>query len=414
MVQNECFGTYQAGEVEALVKELDRQKKSRRDYVYPASKLSMNEDGTLVFAGSDTFKVGDRVFTEWADAEKAANESGVQLEYLGKSGALPLSETAEGQLCEKLGIPVGYVHRLREGENRDLAATNFRTLLERNDGRFLVRTLDNHVRAVLSTSYKVMDNGDLFFAAAQEIGENKAELWKARLSQDGFEMLAAAPHIRGQIRTDRPFDPGDGWMSRWKGGDGDVQNAACRISNSETGRGGLHIRPAILTRICCNFMIWGTGVSHIHLGKRREEEGLLNHMADQDGGMAWSDDTRQAESRTIWLKVRDVVRTTFDPVRFAAYIDRLNGATQVEVRRPEKAVENIVAEFELSEERKVQILAHLMNSGDRSRYGLAQAVTDTTHDAEREENTDAASALEEAGGELIEMSDRRFEVLAAV
>jgi len=77
-------------------------------------------------------------------------------------------------------------------------------------------------------------------------------------------------------------------------------------------------------------------------------------------------------------------------------------------------VENIVAEFELSEERKVQILAHLMNSGDRSRYGLAQAVTDTAHDAEREENTEAASVLEEVGGELIEMTDRRFEVLAAM
>ena len=67
------IGTYDVDHVEGLVAEITRQKLARRDYIYSANKLEVDDEGRLVFAGSQTFQVGDRVYTEWADAEAAAD-----------------------------------------------------------------------------------------------------------------------------------------------------------------------------------------------------------------------------------------------------------------------------------------------------------------------------------------------------
>ena len=71
----------------------------------------------------------------------------------------------------------------------------------------------------------------------------------------------------------------------------------------------------------------------------------------------------------MWLKVKDLIRSAFDPEKFQRIIDRLNGITQQEIE-PVRAVENVVAAYNVGEERKALILGHLLGSGDRSlRFG---------------------------------------------
>jgi hypothetical protein len=382
-----------------VLAEIQRQKASRRDYIYPAAKLTM-QDGRLVFGASQSFRVGDRIYTEWADAERAADASGEKLEPLGQTGALPLSRTAQRQLAEKLGIPMRYVDDLRERRHGDLADYNFTALLGRATGRFLVRTLDGSVRAVLSDRYRILDNADVFFASADTLQEAGAVVWNARLWDDGFELFAVSDRLTGEVQRDPGYQR-RGHHSHETGGP-DVHNVAAKVTNSETGCGGLNVHFGILRRLCNNTAIVGSAISVVHLGRRNEADGLV-----------WSEETQEAESRTIWLKLKDAIRTAFDPQRFQRYIDRLSGLTRQPLANPEKAVANVVREYELSEERKAAILRSLFSAGDLTRYGLVQALTAQVKEADGAGRAEEASDLEAAGGKLIEMADERFAALVA-
>lgn len=414
------IGTFPKSDVGNLAVELDRQKKARRDFIFPASALAMTAAGGLIFKSMDTFQVGETVYTSFADAEaaaeavKAAGGEYTPIVPLGKSGDMPVSDTAESQLASRLDIPIKYIRKLRANSHGDLAATNFSTLLERDKRRFLVRTLDSNVRAVLSNGYRCLDNGDLFFTSVEAFKAVGAELWTARLWENGFQVFGVSPGLTDRVTTDRPFDAGQGWTSKWEGTDGDVHNAAVSIHNSETGRGGLDVEPALYRRACKNGLVWGDTYGRIHIGGRNKVDGLLQHLGlgePGDGAEFFSEETLKSKDRVIWMEIRDVIKGAFDPERFAAYIAKLNGATTLEITKPEKAVENVAAEFELSDERRAQILAELLGSGDRSKYGLIQAVTYSAHAADSEARPDEAAALEEIGADILDMSDVAFNTL---
>jgi hypothetical protein len=403
-----------------VLAEVDRVKKGKRDYLYPANKLGMTDAGGLAFAATDTFAVGDTIYTEWADAEKAldglraAGDDDAAIRPLGKEGSLPLSRVAEGQLAERLGIPIKYVDALRCKENADLAAHNFRVLLGRSAQRFLVRTLDGKVRAVLSNAYRVLDNADVFLAAAETLQKADAQIWHARLSDDSFELFAVSKTIAGEVASSGSYQSQSyGWWNQGGGakqgaegfalndrpvGDKDVHYAAVRISNSETGRGGLHVTPTVLRAVCNNSVVIGKTVSSIHLGRRKEEEGLV-----------YAADTVQSESQTAWLKLRDTIKTCFDAGRFAAYVDCLNGLTKEGLgEQPQLVVERVANQLEIPEERRAAILQALFQSNDLTRFGLVQAVTFQAHAADEAGRPEEASALEEAGGKLVEMPAEAF------
>jgi hypothetical protein len=393
---------------------LARQKASKVDTLCPPQLLVPLIDGTLEVPALDTFEVigmtprDNAIFSTWAEAEEHANKCFGSIVY-SKGKAFNLTRNATRQLCETLNIPVRYLDYLRSPSEdgsvtipNDLARHTLAELLAhagKSGQKLLIRQLDGRVRAVLSSRYRVLDNQDLFFCAAETFAQVGAELHSARLGEDKFELFAFAPGISGSVRTDRTFDPGDGWASRWHGNDGDVHNAAVRVSNSETGLGGMNVRPAILRKICQNYNIWGRTISQIHLGRNRGEVGLI-----------YGEDTLASESTTIWLKVRDAIRTTFDPVKFKTYIETLNEATQVVIpeAKIEKAVEVVVGEYEISDERKLEILRNLLQSGDRTQYGITQAVTAAAHKLDAAGLVEEASALEDAGGDLVQLPGSKF------
>jgi len=407
MAVHEFMGlTFDRSAIAGVVAEIERQKAAKRDLIYPVEKLSYTDDGLLVFAGSDrTFEVDGRLYLSWEDAERAADEAsksdrpnGIALK--AGVGAMPLSRTASSQLLGRLEVPVKFADNLAGREYNDLLGDLVRGILSRQAGkRFLVRTLDGRVRAVLSDKYRALDNSDLFFCAATKFREVGAQLWKARLWDGGFEMFGVAPHIEAEVSTDRTFNPGDGWQSRWYGQSGDVHNAAVRLDNSETGQGGLNVKLAIMRRVCANFNVWADGVSIIHAGKTNDAG---------DGLIVKSDETRRLESQVIWSKVNDAIATAFDAGKFAGYIAALNNATTQELPDARVAVANVSEEYGITDERKAAILADLLGSGDLSRFGLCQSITAAAHVADRDGRAAEASELETLGGEIITMSDRKF------
>lgn len=392
----DLLGHYDPAAIEKTIAEIKRQKDSKRDYVYPAKDLLVTETGGLILTKTETFRIArehsvSRVFTEKPDAEKELGDGAlVTLEPGNPTSSMSISRTAERQLSERLGIPMKYIDRLHAASFGDLSAYNYNYLLHKQPGSFLVRTLDGKVRAILSSAYRVLDNYDLFFSSFQTLKDSGARVWKTRLWEDGFEMFAVAEHIAGEVTLDRTFDPGDGWQSRWYGKEGDAQNAAITIRNSETGLGGLTVSPAVMRRVCANFCVWGDNLRAIHLGRRREETGIV-----------YAEDTQVSESQTTWLKVRDTIKTAFDPVKFQEYIDKLNGMTKVKIENPKLAVGNVVKAFNLPQSEEDLIIAQLYTESDLSQYGLVNAVTSRAHVLDASGNPEQASLMEQIGGKLV-------------
>jgi hypothetical protein len=245
-----------------------------------------------------------------------------------------------------------------------------------------------YMRAFLSDRYKVINNADFFYAIAEKLQESKAELWHARLSEDKFFGYAVAPGIAGQITTDRTFDPGDGWQSRWYGEKGDAVNAAVAFGNSETGEGGIFLKQAVLRRICVNYCVWHDIVAQTHIGKRNDADVLL------------SQETLDKQNEVFFLKIRDLVAGSFDAERFQDLVDSMNEATRERVPDPDKAAEALVLVYNISEERARNIRNLLVRSGDLSRYGLAQAVTEEAHKTSLP--AEAGFDLEKLGGDLLQ------------
>jgi hypothetical protein len=412
----DIIGHFNQDRIKQIVPELQRQKATKRDYLAGGPKLAVNAAGDELrvrLIGVQTFRLSasGRTFATWAEAEENA-DPGEKIEVLTHSESMPLTRTAQRQLCQAAGVPVDTIDRFCKEGQADLAASILDDRLKfprrgvdpensrEFTGRFLVRTLDKRVRALLSPSYRIMDTVDLFFNAADEFEKSAAEPWQMRLWDDGFQFLAVSKTIRGEVRTDRTFDPGDGWESRWANLGGDTQYAAISITNSETGGGALNVSPAVMTRVCANFCVWAKQYKGIHIQKARENDGLI------------SAETEAAEARVIWLKVRDAIRTVFDPQKFAEYIDKMNGATQDALgAKVEESTKNILSHNNVSEDRQKEILKNLFESRDYSRYGLSQAVTFAAHALDKAGSESDAADMEALGGALIHMPKREFASL---
>lgn len=331
------------------------------------------------------------------------------------------------QLAGALDLPIKYLDRLAKNGHTDLLAKNLNTLLTRECTRTVrkqtirhrqrVRVLEvngiERVDAVLSDSYRCLDNYDLFAIVLQQFKGMEAEgfpmpqIWDLRLTDDEFRMTAVAPHISGQVSLDRTFDPGDGWMSRWHDEDGDVLNAAITISNSETGRGGLNARPSILRKVCANFCVWADGVAQVHLGKR----------ADEEGQVFISEETKKQEDKVVWMKIRDTIKNTFDPEQFQIRLDQINQTTKVTVPSATEAVTAAIQTFGLPEEHKEAILEEFLTMGDKSQYGLVQAITAQVNPQARETaelTEEKLNLFEDVGGKILGMSEKAFHGMLAV
>lgn len=413
--------------IRTIAAEIERQKAAKRDYLLPLSAMSYNESGDLVL-DRQTFTVGDRVFIDFGDAEREldrrqaetlngetndANAIKQQIDDLRiepKDAGAPISlkPTARQQLFHRTDVPKRFADSLVKRGASDVLSNMMTELMSREKKRVMLRCLDGGVRAIVSDRYRVLDNCDLFYAACGQFKSANAQLWKARLSDDSFELFGVANHIAGEVRTDRPFDPGDGWMSRWAGASGDAQNAAVRITNSETGRGGLNVSMSVVTKICANFLVWGENVAVIHSGRQLD--------ADENGLITKSDETKRLESETIWSKINDAIATAFNREAFQKMIDAMNNATQVEIPedRIEAVVDNVVAEYVLDESSKTSILDEMLATGDRSQYGLMQAVTHAAHADDRRGNAEKASQFETIGADVLNKTPQQFEKLLAI
>ena len=380
-----------------MVAILRHQRARRLDVVAPAAAIHAHE-GNLVIS----------------DTVQQVTEDGVT----SAAGTYRPTQVADEGISAKLGITLAYLRRLRE-HRPDLWDANVNGWLHGNDlvgippdsRKFLVRLFqaqgDNLgvARAVLSDSYKVIDNLDALMATLDGIRQAGADVEFDGLDLTERRLYArvVAPQIRayapGLLAGYRsPFGgevyvPGRNWTPEqarqaaarerrgYEPGAEPVLFAGFVISNSEVGDGAWSITPRIVAEICGNGLQITADVARaVHLGSR-QEEGVVRYTAD----------TQEKELALITARARDAVATFLSPAYLQAKVTEIERKAGVPVSHPEETVRHVAKAAKFSDELAEEILAHFIRGGQLTAGGVMQAVTSV---AQTLDDADTACDLE--------------------
>jgi len=109
------------------------------------------------------------------------------------------------------------------------------------------------------------------------------------------------------------------------------------------------------------------------------------------------------------LRMRDALRASFDAVEFDKSLNKFREAKNIKVSDPVGSIEQIEKRGWISQEEGKSILAHLIEGGDTSVFGISSAVTRFSQDVE---SYDRASDLENLGGAIIELPRNEWQTIA--
>jgi hypothetical protein len=339
-----------------LAAELERQQQGKRDYTADTRRLAM----------------------------RAVDTGAVVLD--GVNGGMPLRPTAHGQMAAALGIPKPYYDRMLQ-QAPDLLSANVNRWLQSQPARKLVRTLDGQVRALLSDSYRPLDNLDLAEAVLPKLIDLRATVVSGEVTESRFYLKAVTERVSGQVKV------------------GDTIQAGVVVSNSEVGQGSLRVEALDFRLVCLNGMIRETAVRKAHLGR-----GARGQDAIEDAREYFRTETRAADDRAFFLKVQDATAAMFDSARFERRIQQYRDAGERVIDADPVAVVEVTAKrFGLNETERSSVLQHLIRGGDLSQWGVANAVTRAAQDVE---SYDRATELESLGGDVVELSAGDWRKLA--
>lgn len=349
-----------------LAQELMRQQNSKKDYVAPQGHLTAIVDG------------GD-------------------VKIAGLPGeALPVTNHAHGQLASHLDIPRKYYDRMRT-ETPDLLAANVNTWIKKDpQNKRMFRTLDGKVRAVLSSKFRPLDNYDLAMQIIPGLQSLNAQVMSCELTETRMYIKAILPTLSDQLPTGMEWGQGHSRIS------GKVVSALT-VRNSEIGAGTLSIEPGVFTPFCTNLAgLEAASMKKYHVGRSFD--------VDQSYEI-FRDETREADDRAFFLKVRDVVAVAFNEDTFKAAVAVARRAAETTIVSTDlpKVVEVTVKRMALPESFTGTILGHLAAGGDMTQWGLSSAVTRTANDLDDYEQ---ATELEKIGGKLLALEGPNWNVIS--
>lgn len=345
-----------------LAAEVQRQAESKQDYIANTTKLEID-----VVEG----------------APKLALQN-------GERKVLPIGDLAHRQIAERVGIPAKYYDKMR-AEAPALLAGNVNHWFQANPERRLVRTLDGRARAFLSDRYQRIDNIHVAETVLPVLAETPGiEVVSSEVTESRLYIKAVTHKIQAEVKSRRV---------------GDVVEAGVLVSNSEVGLGAVQVMPFFHFLVCTNGMVRNKeGLRSAHIGTKIDGDDSLAALL--------ADDTRRTMDRAVLLKVRDVVRAAMDQARFMEAIKRMQEQTEQIVKGdPAKAIELLADDFALTDGERSDVLRHLIQGGDLSRYGVMNAVTRTAEDAQ---SYDRATEIESLGGRLLDLPESQWRRIAEV
>lgn len=374
-----------------LVTELREQQDRKVDLIVPARDLWSHQGNVLVAGMGETTITDDGV----------------------TRGNLLLVPSAvyDSGVSSKLTVPgrplsLKYLRGLRETGRTDLVDANVNGLLHGNASlgvagdprKFLVRTFApaetggmGYARALLSDSYKTIDNFDVLMSVMEgmtEAGLDAHVVKSADLTNDRMYIKVVVPEIA--VAAPELLDGYRSPYSGNRGADNPTVFAGLVISNSDTGGGALTVTPCLEIEVCTNGMtITKDVVRNVHLGSKLKGEGVVQY----------SSDTEASNLHTIMLKTRDTVRTFLNPEYLTRAVGSLTEKAGQPVADPKAAIEVVTKRSAFTKADADGILDAFIKGGQVTRGGIVQAVTafsQTLDDPDRAYAMDA-DALAAAG-----------------
>jgi hypothetical protein len=297
---------------------------------------------------------------------------------------------ADAGIAEKLGIPLPYLRRLR-AEQLGLYDANVNTwLADDPDRRFLVRGLHDPdggvgvARALLSDSYRVVDNLDVLMAVLEGVRAAgvPVDIASCDLTERRMYVKVRAPGI-GEYAPELLGDYRSPFTGA-RGADNPLVFAGFVVSNSETGHGSFALTPQLTVQVCDNGMtITRDAMREVHLGGRLA-----------DGVVRWSGDTQDALLGLVVKQARDAAATFLDRGYVRAKLGEIARQAGVPIRDPQATLEHVGKALRFTAEQQATILAHFVSGGDVTSGGVLHAVTSA---AQTLDDADSAHDLERAG-----------------
>lgn len=365
-----------------VLEMLQTQQTRKHDIVVPASRV-FSHHANLVVAG----------------AEQEITLDGVT----DVNGVYRPTTVADENIATKLGIPRAYLRTMREnrpdlydanvngwlrgGVNRDSVVA------EPDSRSFLIRTFkgddggEGIARALLSDTYKVIDNLDVLMSALDGIKAAGVDVQidGGDLTERRMVVRVVAPEVQALAPTLLK-----GYRSPFTGQTGDENPtvfAGFQISNSEVGGGAFTIVPRLVVQVCNNGMtITKDALRNVHLGGKMEE-----------GVIRWSDETNQKSLDLVKSRTADAVRTFLDVDYMRKVIERAEREATKEVESVD-AVRDITKPLGYTEEQIDGIMSHFVKGGQMTRMGVHNAATAY---AQTVSNGDDAYEIESRAGVLL-------------
>lgn len=329
--------------VNEVVAELKRQQDLKKDYISSAANMGLKEDGRTFRMGSSDFSTTDLFHR---------------------------------QLGSSLGIPAKY-YDLMQREKPELLAENVNSWLSDNENNYMVRTMSETARALLSARYRRIDNLSI---AGQVLpmfaGSSDFEFVSCEVTENRLYLKIVNKRLETEVVP------------------GDYVQAGVMISNSEVGLGAVSVQPLVYRLVCTNGMVVNDmGERKYHIGRTAK--------AEEETYELFTDETMEAEDKAFLLKLRDVTKAAIEEARFKEVVGKLQESVGVKITgRVQDVVELTGRNYGFNQDEQDGILKYLIEGGDLSLYGLSNAVTRASQDIA---SYDRATELESAGWQIATM-----------
>jgi hypothetical protein len=253
----------------------------------------------------------------------------------------------------------------------------------------MLRTLDGGLRAFLSDRFRPLDNSMIVAAALpvllEQGREGNLQIASCQITERRMYLQAVFPRLEAEVKV------------------GDPVQAGLILSNSEVGCGSFRVELLIYRLACSNGMIRGDSFRRHHVGKRIDSNDEV--VAD-----FYRTETVEADNKAFMLKVEDTVRHAVNELAFQSEVKRLREAAgnKIPPKEIDGTVKEVTKRFNLTQGEGESVLGHLIEGGDLSQWGLANAVTRLAHDAE---DYDRSVEIERLGGRVIDLEPHEWKAV---
>ena len=343
--------------IQEMAAEIMRQSEAKADYLVKTDNIKMD-----VWNNQPILHLYD--------------DSGIE-----RVEPLDIRSTAHQQLSDFLGIHRRYYTKMLQ-EDSELLSYNVNRWLQKKSEQRMIRTIDGHARAFLSSRYRRIDNLDIARVTLPIIEKMTGARYEScELTEDYMYIKVVNPRLTAEVTP------------------GDIVQAGVIISNSETGQGTVCVRPLVYRLVCSNGMVVNDAAT------RRYHLGRIN--TTDDTMLLYSRETIAADDYAFIKTLQDTVKAAVDEAQFAQVISKMQESKDAMLNTKDipGVIEMVSSNFKLNDDESPGVMQHLIEEGDFTLYGLANAVTRYSQDVD---SYDRATKLEEIGYSILTMPPDLF------